>query len=250
MKAGRVVSVLALLVGMQMPVLVRAQTSQVASRAAITNPTTLNWIGLFGAIDPLLNPALVPGSSGPLAVSATAPVANGVVGGSVKVYQQSCGATVPFWGGVFVPGATCAQGEPVLYAAGGSLTLTFSADIYAIGANVQSSNFGLFSGRITAYDRNGVVVGTATGAGSYIGNENGIAPFLGIQSESGIRSVMFQVTGPIDPQTQLPTVALGINEATIAIARATVPEPGTYALTVAGLAGVLLLARRRRRLSA
>ena len=237
MKAGRVVTLLALLVGMQMPALARAQTSQVASRAAITNPTTLNWIALYGAIDPILNPkASIAGTAGPLTVTVSG-------AGRVATYQQGIS-----WGGVF------SFGEPVLYSAGsGPLKITFSQDVFAFGANVQSNFYGNFSARITAYNASGKDIEPSySETGSITGIGAGMAPFLGIQSMTGFRAITIDVSGNlIDPEKEELNLSLGINQATISTSpRTSVPEPSSYALTAAGLASLLLLSRRRRRLSA
>jgi hypothetical protein len=222
---------------MQMPALAHAQTSQVSTRSAITNPTTLNWISLFGAIDPILNPtASVAGTAGPLTVTVSGP-------GKVATFQQ--GIT---WGGVF------SFGDPVLFSAGsGPLKITFSQDVFAFGANVQSNLFGDFLATITAYDASNTKLSPSVSqSGSFTTIGEGFSAFLGIQSTTGFRAVTIDVSGNlINPDSKLPDLSLGINQATITTApRTTVPEPGTYALTVAGLAGVLLVSRRRRRLHA
>ncbi len=232
----RVAAVAALVMGMQMPSLARAQAQPVTTRVGISG-VTLDWIALYGAIDPILNPtASVPGTVGPLKVTVSGP-------GAESVFRQ--GTT---WGGIF------AFGDPVLFSgdAGNTLTLAFSSDIFAIGANIQSNYYGSFSGTVRAYDASNTLVGSYSAGGQYNGNENGLAPFVGLESTTGIRKVTFDVSGNlIDPNTNAPNLSLGINQAVISTSpRTTVPEPGSVFLTGTGIGGVLLLSLRRRRLNA
>jgi hypothetical protein len=117
---------------------------------------------------------------------------------------------------------------------------------------VQSNLRGSFTGTVKAYDASNTLLGTYSAGGTYTNNESGIAPFLGIASTAGIRTITFDVSGDlIDPVTKKTDLSLGINQATIATSpRTSVPEPGTYALTATGVASLLLLSRRRRRLTA
>src|SRR5262249_56044605 len=98
------------------------------------------------------------------------------------------------WGGNFAPG------DLLYWTAGGGgsgpVTLDFGTQkLSAIGAQIQADYFGAFTAQLTAFDSNGVNLGSFTENGNSTSSADNSAIFIGLMSTSGdISKVVFAVT--------------------------------------------------------
>ena len=117
----------------------------------------------------------------------------------------------------------------------GIFSIAFASAVSSVGAQLQASMFGAFTGTISAFDASNGLLGAFNVAGTNGGNGNGSAVFAGIISDSvNISRIQFAGFGE----------GAGINQLS-ASTTASVPEPGVLLLLVGPLA--LLVATRRRR---
>ncbi len=223
MKYSHLVRLLASVALIATPLAMQAQTSFVASRASMSG-SLLNWNTIYGPNGTSVGAGFTATGLGGLTLSTTGP-------GSVQVLNQGSG-----WSGGFL------GGEPVLYSSGspGALSLLFNADIFGLGANLQSNFFGSFTGTVKAYSAANALLGSYDVNGVSNSNGDGSQPFLGIRNVAGMRRVTFEVSGSIQD------FSLGLNQATIeTTSNTTVPEPSTYLLMASGLAAIAAIRRRR-----
>ena len=118
----------------------------------------------------------------------------------------------------------------------GIFSIAFASAVSSVGAQLQASMFGAFTGTISAFDASNGLLGAFTVLGNNnFGSGDGSAVFAGIISDSvNITRIEFAGFGE----------GAGINQLS-ASATASVPEPGALLLLVGPLA--LLVATRRRR---
>jgi hypothetical protein len=224
MRALRIVTFFA--VGAAACSLASAAVSLAPNRGAIAANGTANW-GQFG-------PELTSVSNG---ASFTAGAVSGTVSGAGTSFAVLTGAT---YNADFLAGDNvlalfdAVTGNP----ATGSFVLTFTAPVFAAGAQVQASSFGNFAGSVAAYNTAGGLLGSFAVNGSNGGDGNGTAAFAGIISDAlDIKRLEFTGFG----------AGAAVNLLSVRNLAQPIPEPSVAALMLAGLVGVAALARRRLR---
>jgi hypothetical protein len=127
----------------------------------------------------------------------------------------------------------------------GPISIAFvSSPVARVGAQIQSMVLGGFVGQLAAYGAGGTLLESVTWAGSstYGAGDNS-AIFLGLtRAVADIERVEFSILSLADPQAT--DFSLAINQLDISVV-GTVPEPGSFAMGLMGLALLAALDRRR-----
>ena len=166
--------------------LVDAQVRFVSSRAALEANDSVDWNQLGLSFSTAPSPASV-SSQGGLALTVSQPSAG------FEIYNQNpASGPATGWGGSFAPG------DPVLYTAApgeGPITVQFGTLIYGAGAQVESGQYGAYTGTIEAFDKSGLSLGrfSLNGYSDTLGDNSAI--FLGVVSPLGnISKIQFSVS--------------------------------------------------------
>jgi len=204
---------------------------QVGTRAAIGADLTVNW-GLFGPAGTVLS-CFCSQTAGPIDVHI-----NGS-SGELDRFDEGTDYT-----GNFAKGDQLLS-QPFL---SDIMTVGFSAPIFGFGTQIQPLGYtGAFTAYITVLLNDGpnqtfTVTGNSTTA------EDNSAPFIGLTSSvADITAIQFLVD--IGNANFPKEGALAINQMDVDVAHA-VPEPLTFSLFGAGLAGLAVMRRRKRNLQA
>lgn len=230
-------SLLAAALGSCLLVSAQAQVQSVASRAALSADDTVDW-GTVGAPYSTIGGAFDARSIGGLQLVVSQPSAGFELyrqnPAQLKSPDQNTG-----WAGSFAPGDsllyTAAPGE-------GPVTVRFKAPVQGVGAQVESGQYGAYTGKIEAFDVSGLSLGSFSAAGLSDSNADNSAVFVGLLSGSAnISRVEFSVTTDR-------TADLAVNQLSLVVEPVVtiVPEPGTVALfAVGGLVAAVAGWRRR-----
>jgi hypothetical protein len=208
----------------------------VGSRSTLAGADTLNWQALGAEFSFPANGSTLSSVGG--GTSATVRLA-----GNSSFYRQDQGSN---WLGNF------GNGDKLLFTNGDSLsagngpmTITFSRDVTAAGAQFQTYRTGAFTGTIDALDSTNVVLASLNFSGTST-NTPGTADFFGISATNGstFRKLRFNgLTATENPQN------FGINQLDFTATAAVNPAPAPPALLLAvlglGSFGGLGWARRR-----
>jgi hypothetical protein len=197
-----------------------------ASHASITGITSLagndsiSWSQLGAAYTTLTSPQPFTSGGGLTGIVSSA-------GGQFMRLDQGNG-----WGGNF------AAGTPLLWDAGvgPDITLTFTAGVFAVGAQIQADFFGPFTAQVFG---GGVLLGTFTENGNSTNGSDNSAIFIGLQSTSAdITSIQFTLTNATSSPNDF---AIGPVQLLSAI-----PELSTWGMMIVGFASVGFMAYRRK----
>jgi PEP-CTERM motif len=120
------------------------------------------------------------------------------------------------------------------------ISISFSTALSGVGAQIQSNDFGAFTGVIKAYGSTNLLLETQSFAGVSNGAQNNSAIFLGLSRASAdIRRVEFSVI------TATANLELAINQLDMQLQP--IPEPASVALFAVGLAGLVGWNKSRRK---
>ena len=216
---------------------VQAQVQSVTSRAALGVSDSLDW-GSVGAPFSTIGGAFDARLLGGLQLVVSQPSAGFELYRQNPAELQSSDQNTG-WAGSFAPG------DAVLYTAApgeGPITIRFKAPVQGVGAQVESGQYGAYTGKIEAFDFSGLSLGSYSMAGVSDSRADNSAVFVGLMSSSAnISRVEFSVTTDRTGDLAMNQLSV-VSEPIVSI----VPEPGTVALfTVGGL--VVAAAGFRRR---
>jgi len=109
-----------------------------------------------------------------------------------------------------------------------------------MGAQIQADEFGAFTAQISAYNSDGVLLGSFLENGVSTSQSDGSAIFIGISdSTADISKIVFSLT---DASSAPNDFALG----PIEFSASAVPEPSTWAMMLLGFLGLGFVAYRRK----
>jgi hypothetical protein len=118
------------------------------------------------------------------------------------------------------------------------ISISFNVALSGVGAQIQSNDFGAFTGVLKAYSATNTLLETQSFAGTSNGAQNNSAIFLGLSRASAdISRIEFSVTGPAN-------VEFAINQLDMQLQP--IPEPASVALFALGLAGLAGWKKSRR----
>ncbi len=200
-----------------------AVAAMACSTAALAD--AVDW-GQVGAPDDYVTDPLVASSYGGLSVTAT--------DGGAGFYAEQQGDG---WSGGFLPGENLIQSADTPDA----ITLTFSSAVNNLGFSLENNFYGVYTGTVTYYNGAAAVFTQSLTQDTESGEYPGEAPYFAYNGV--ITSVVVDTSG-----------ANGVDEGGFAIGQlrfndvAAAPEPGTWALMMAGV-GLAGAALRRRRVA-
>jgi hypothetical protein len=231
MKTHRRLAGLLALVGLlQFPALAHALPVLVTSRAALGGNDFIDWATFGPENTTVASGSSILSDSGAVSAEVSMP------SGDFETKQQSTS-----WFGNFAPG------DAVLFSVNsdGPINIAFNDPVYGAGAQIQlgwlDNNF---YGYIIAYDAADAYLGGYSLSGVSNSNSDNSAIFVGLlDTSASIGRVQFYVE---TDSTNLPDHSLAINRLDLVTGATSVPEPGTLLLMGSGLAGLMLLRRRRR----
>ncbi len=209
------------LLGMALPSQSQA-LSVVTTRAGIAQNDYTDWGQLGPAYTVVSSGSTATSNSGAIVTTFSQPG-----GASFERRDQSTGG----WGGNF------AYGDHLLWNqdSTGTITLTFSQGLYAVGAQIQSDAYGTFDATIQAFDNFGVSFGSFSEVGNSNANGDNSAIFLGVSDTSAdIFKIVFTVDGG--------SSGFAINQ--LAQRTSPIPIPGAVWLLGSGLVGLAGLRRK------
>jgi hypothetical protein len=208
----------------------------VGNRTTLAGTDTLNWGALGAEYTFPTNPSTLLSVGGN--TSATVSLNSGAF------YRLNQGSD---WSGNFGNNDKLlfTNGGTPLTLGGGPMTITFSRDVTAAGAQFQTYRTGVFTGTVDALDSSGVVLASLNFAGNSTQTAN-TADFFGISATNGstFRKLRFNgLTATENPQN------FGINQLDFTATAAVNPAPAPPALLLAALGlgsfgGIGLLRRR------
>jgi hypothetical protein len=138
-----------------------------------------------------------------------------------------------------------AQGASVLVAAP-DITLSFENPVQGVGAQIQSAAFGNFMAQITAFAKDGTILGSFSENGVSTTDNDGSAIFIGLlDTNADISKITFDLTSaPSGPNG--PILEFGIAAVDLTGSVSGVPEPSTWAMMILGFCGLGFMAYRRK----
>ncbi|MBL8330197.1 MAG: hypothetical protein JNJ71_15265 [Rubrivivax sp.] len=208
----------------------QALTVQFGSRAALAGTDTLTW-GQLG-------PDITFGITSPSAVTTTGLASATVSNPGGDMIRADEGGLMSGYKGSFAVGAQLLG----TIDNAGPLTISFANPVARVGAQIQSLEYGTFTGWLSAYDAGNSLLGTVSVGGLSGDLQTNTAPFLGIGSSAvNIKSVSFSVTGTPNDYLMINTVDLSQQ-----VVLAPIPEPQAYVLALAGMLVLGVAARRRQ----
>ncbi len=147
-----------------------------------------------------------------------------------EIYNQNANTGISTgWGGSFKPG------DPVLYTAApgeGPVTIEFGSLVLGAGAQIESGQYGVYTGRIEAFNSTGLSLGSFTLSGNSDTLGDNSAIFLGVTSPvANISKIQFSVATERTADFGLNQLSLR-TDPTVVI----VPEPGVLSLVFVGSA--------------
>ncbi|MCC6244387.1 MAG: PEP-CTERM sorting domain-containing protein [Gemmatimonadaceae bacterium] len=204
-----------------------AQT-QVTDRGQIVGPVNFSWAAHPNGT----NPFVVNTGVGDITMTVTG-------SGVVPPWYSPC-QTGQCWSGGFN------EGDWILFGYGSnSYDFAFSGMIGGFATQAWYNQFSAGSIRVTAWNGDTqvgqYVVGTS---GGWAGNDNQ-ASVVGLTGVNFNRLRLQAIAGG-NPEFAINNVTFGSANITLRESPTVVPEPSTYALMAAGLAGMAVAARRRR----
>ena len=203
-----------------------AMTAAVAAMACSTAALAdaVDW-GQVGAPGDYVADPLVASSYGGLSVTAT----DG--GAGFYAEQQDNG-----WSGGFLPGENLIQSV-----AADAITLTFSSAVNNLGFSLENNLYGVYTGTVTYYNGANAVFTQSMTQDTQQGEYYGEAPYFAYNGT--ITSVVVDTSGANNVDADGFAIGqLRFNDVAAA------PEPGTWALMMAGV-GLAGAALRRRRVA-
>lgn len=201
--------------------------SVVTTPGALGATDFIDWAQIGGDFSAVATPVAVSTDGGGSATVTSA-------GGSVSRMTQ--GAS---WGGNFTPGDALLW----TFSLGPDLTISFASPVAGAGAQWQANFFGAFGANLAAFDAADTLLGTVTLDGNSTFAGDGSAIFLGVLSPS---TNISKIVLTLDYASSFPN-DFAINRLLLTdTPGGVIPEPGTWAMLIAGFGMVGFMARRRR----